>query len=161
MANPITTENIQHWMRTATSPADVFTNVTEAVKFDPAVDLQTYDPKYKDRLNQPSYVTGKKTTIEFEIDYFDDGDVVDFLVLNEDVINVETEIVRVYMMTAAESPATGYVAKLATFSMNQNPIDGAAGEVLKLTGTLAMTSDGWETGTFDPDTATFTPDAVS
>jgi hypothetical protein len=94
-----------------------------------------------------------------EIDLMDAGDLSTYLVANEDGINVETEIVRVYMFKPATTPATGYVAKRATFSMNQTPIDGAAGEVLKAKGTLSMTSDGWEAGTFDPDTATFTPAA--
>jgi len=159
MANPITTEKIQHWLLTG---VDEFTNVTEAIAFDPSVDLTTYDPSYKDRLNQPSYVTGKKTTVEAEIDLLDDGDLHAFLIDNEDNINVETEIVRVYMFDEVMAGETGtgtYRAKKAAFNMTLNPIDGAAGEVLKATGTFSMTSDGWTEGVFDPDTTTFTPDA--
>jgi hypothetical protein len=157
---PITTDQMQYWMKTGSS---AFTNVTEAVAFDPSTDLQTYDPTYKDRFNQPSFVIGKKTTIEFEIDLDKAGTLSAYLMDNEDGINVETEIIRVAMfdevMTGTPAEGTGtYRAKKATFSMNQNPIDGPAGEVLRATGTLAMTSGDWTLGVFDPETATFTPD---
>jgi hypothetical protein len=152
----LTTDKIQYWLKTG---ASTFTRVTEDSAFDPAVDLTTYDPSYKDRMNQPSYVTGKKTTVEFDIDLLEGGTLQDYLQANEDVVNVATELVRVKMYVPATTPAVGYVAKKAAFNMNVNPIDGSAGEALKATGTLAMTSDGWTSGTFDPDTATFTPDA--
>jgi hypothetical protein len=155
MAELITTDQIQYWMKT---DAD-FVRVTETNAFDPATDLTTYDPTYKDRVNQPSYVTGKKTTIEMDIDLIAPGDLQEWLLANEDEVNVPTEIVRVLMFKAATAPATGYVAKKAAFSLTQNPIDGSAGEAAKATGTLKMTSDGWTEGTFDPATATFTPAA--
>lgn len=149
----ITTDQIQYWLKTGL----VFVRVTEDNAFDPSTDLNTYDPTYKDRINQPSYVTGKKTTIELDIDLIDPGALQTWLMENEDAVNVPTEIVRVMMFKPATAPAIGFVAKKAAFSLTQNPIDGSAGEAAKATGTLLMTSDGWTAGTFDPQTATFTP----
>lgn len=212
----VMTEEIQYWMKTGTS---TFTKVSEDSAFDPSVDLQTYDPTYKDRINQPSYVTGKKTSIEMDVDMLESGAFQDFLLASEDVTNAETEIVRVMMFrpraatwaaTTAKTvglrvvggtniyectvagttgataptwpttgtvvdgtvtwkyirPATGYPtgiggyeAKKAAFNLNLNPLDGSAGEAIKATGTLTMTSDGWTPGSFDPATATWTPAA--
>lgn len=211
----LTTEKIQYWLKTG---ASTFTRVTEDSTFDPSSDLMTYDPSYKDRINQPSYVTGKKTTVEFEIDLIEGGTLQEYLLANEDATNVETDLVRVfeahpaypewsattayalgqhvigdgqlYVCTTAGTsgtaaptwPSSGtvvdgtvtwtyvssathlpvgtegtYEAKKATFLMNQDPIDGSAGEALRAKGKLSMTSDGWTDGTFGPDTATFTP----
>lgn len=152
MGDLVTTDQIQYWIKAG---AD-FVRVTENSAFDPSSDLSTYDPTYKDRVNQPSYVTGRKTTIEMDIDLVTPGTLQDWLLANEDVVNVETEVVRVMMFSPAV-PGPGYEAKKATFNLTQNPIDGSAGEAVKLTGTLSMTSDGWTVGVFDPDTATFTP----
>jgi hypothetical protein len=215
----ITTEKIQYWLKTGTS---TYTKVTEDVTFDPSSELNTYDPTYKDRVVQPSYVTGRKNTVEFEIDLIEGGVLHEFLLENEDVANVATEVVRVfeahpaYPEWAAETaytlgkrviadgklyecttagtsgataptwPGTGTVAdgtgdlvwtyvasasyfaigaegsfeaKKAAFVMTQNPVDGAAGEALRASGTLTMTDEAWTIGTFDPATATFTPEA--
>lgn len=152
MGDIVTTDQIQYWIKAG---AD-FVRVTENSAFDPSSDLSTYDPTYKDRINQPSYVTGKKTTIEMDIDLIDPGTLQDWLLANEDNVNVATEVVRVMMFKAAV-PGPGYEAKKADFNLTQNPVDGSAGEAVKLTGTLSMTSDGWAAGVFDPATATFTP----
>lgn len=214
MADLITIDKIQYFIKTGTSE---FTKITEANAFDPKVDISTYDPKYKDRVNQPSYVTGKKTTIEIDLDIIDPGALQSWLMGNEDTVNVPTEIVRVltfrpaypawvlstvkalgahiiaagklYECTTAGTTGTtepaswttttvtdgtvtwtyvgsatgypigtsGYAAKKAAFSLTQNPLDGSAGEAVKATGTLSMTSDGWMAGTFDTSTKTFTP----
>lgn len=211
----ITTDLMQYWLKTGTS---TFTQVTEDITFDPASDLTTYDPKYKDRVIQPSYVTGKKNTVEFEIDLIEAGVLAEYLRANEDETNVATEIVRVFMAypcypawiastaytlgdhvvadsklyectaagtsgaTAPTWPSSGtvtdgtvvwtyvgagshyptgtegsYEAKKAAFVMNQNPLDGTAGEALRASGTLTMTDTAWTEGTFAPATATFTP----
>lgn len=159
MAELITTDKIQYWMKTE---ASTFVRVTEDIVFDPADDKQRYNPTYKDRLNQPEYVTGHKVSIPFEIDLLTPGALQTYLLANEDELNVETEVIRVLMFqeVMAGEPLAGtgtYEAKKATFNMNQDPIDGSAGEAVRLTGTLNMTSDGWTAGTFDPETATFTP----
>lgn len=146
----------QYWLKTGES---TFTRVTEDSTFDPSTDQTTYDPSYKDRRNQPSYVTGQKTTVEFDIDMIEGGTLQSYLEANEHVPNVATELIRVKMYKPATAPAVGYEAHKAAFSMNMNPLDGPAGEALKATGTLSMTSDGWTKGTFDPETATFTPEA--
>lgn len=148
----LTTDKLQYWLKTG---ENAFTRVTEDSAFDPSVDTTTYDPSYKDRLNQPSYVTGKKTTVEFDIDLIDGGTLQEWFQANEDAINVPTELIRVKMYKPAQGG--GFAAKKAAFNMNCNPIDGSAGEALKATGTLSMTSDGWTEGTFDPETKTFTP----
>jgi hypothetical protein len=214
----ITAEKVQYWLKTGTS---TYTRVTEDSAFDPASDLTTYDPTYKDRVIQPSYVTGRKNTVEFEIDLLEGGVLHEFLLANEDVANVPTELIRVleahpaypawitatayalgdhiieadklYVCTTAGTsgaseptwPSTGtvtdgttlvwtyvsaaahlpigtegsYEAKKADFVMTQNPIDGAAGEAVRASGTLTMTSTSWTAGTFDPSTATFTPES--
>ena len=92
-----------------------------------------------------------------DIDLIDPGPLQTWLMDNEDAVNMPTEIVRVMMFKAATPPSTGFEAKRAAFTLTQNPIDGSAGEAARATGTLSMTSDGWTAGTFDPDTATFTP----
>lgn len=153
MLKLITPDQIQYWMRAGVP----LVRVTESNAFNPTTDLTTYDPTYKDRVNQPSYVTGKKTTIEMDIDLIDPGPLQTWLMENEDAVNVPTEIVRVMMFKAATPPSAGFEARRAEFTLTQNPIDGSAGEAARATGTLSMTSDGWTPGTFDPGTATFTP----
>ena len=213
----ITTEKVQYWLKTADA---TYTRVTEDSAFDPESDLNTYGPTYKDRVVQPEYVTGRKNTVEFEIDLLEGGTLHEFLIANEDVANVPTELIRVfeahpaypewaattvytagqhviadgklYIVTTAGTtgaaapvwPSSGtvedgtvtwtyvssashlpigtegtYEAKKAAFVMTQNPIDGAAGEAIRATGTLTMTDTAWIHGTFDPDTATFTPES--
>lgn len=154
MATLITTDQIQYWLRTG---ANTFVRVTEANAFDPSADISTYDPTYKDRMNQPSYVTGKKTTIEMDVDLITPGALQDWLLENEDKVNVVTDVVRVLMFKKATAPATGFLAKMAAFVLTQNPLDGSAGEAIRATGTLTMTAADWVVGTFDPATATFTP----
>lgn len=157
----VTTDQIQYWLECD----GAFVRVTENSAFDASNDLSTYSPTYKDRMNQTEYVTGRKTTIEMDIDLLSPGTLQEWLLDNEDEVNVETEVVRVFMFkeVMAGEPLAGtgtYRAKKAAFVLTQNPVDGAAGEAAKLTGTLTMTSDGWTPGVFDPETATFTPDAA-
>jgi hypothetical protein len=211
MTDLITTDQIQYWMECD----GVFVRVTEDNAFDPSTDLNTYDPKYKDRINQPSYVTGKKTTIDMDIDLVDPGVLQAWLLAHEDGVNVATRIARVMMFaqaaaawaathlqalgdeitdgvdiyvctqagtTGSTAPTwshtgsltdgtakwtyveplgitpigSGYAAKVADFTLTQKPVDGKAGEAARATGTLSMTSDGWASGTFDPETAEFT-----
>jgi|GEM_PF-3494799 len=213
MTNLITIDRIEYYLKAGAS----FIRVTEVNAFDPKVDVSTYEAQYKDRVNQPSYVTGKKTTVDLDIDIVDPGALQSWLMANEDVSNVPTEIVRVLRFrpahpawaasvvralgariiaggnlyecttagtTGATQPATwttttvtdgtvtwtyigsasgypigtsGFAAKKANFTLTQNPIDGGAGEAVRATGTLSMTSDGWTAGTFDTATRTFTP----
>lgn len=158
----LTTDRIQYWINIGTAETPEYARITEDPTFDPAVDLTTYSPSYKDRINQPEYVMGKKTTVEFAIDLIDGQDLQEWFQDNEHGVNVQTEIIRVKMFREVmdDDEGTGsYEAVRAAFSMNQNPIDGSAGEALQATGTLTMTSaEGWESGVFDPETATFTPD---
>lgn len=154
----VTTDKIQYYLKTD----ETFTRVSENSAFDPATDITTYDPSYKDRMNQPSFVTGKKTSVEFDIDIVEQQELQEWFIANEDAVNVPTEIVRVMMFrpvmdTVDPQMIVGYEAKKAAFNMTQNPLDGSAGEVIKTTGTLSMTSDGWTEGTFDVETNTFAP----
>jgi hypothetical protein len=159
----LTTDRIQYWINIGTIAEPEYVRVTEDPTFDPAVDLSNYAPSYKDRMNQPEYVTGKKTTVEFAIDLIDGQELQEWFQENEHGVNITAELIRVkmYKEVMDGETATGtYEAVRASFVMNQNPIDGAAGEALQATGTLTMTSaGGWEAGVFDPVNATFTPEA--
>lgn len=156
---PVFTNVLQYYMDTSDSAeTPVYTNVTEDTAFDPSSDITTYDPKYKDRINQPSYVSGKKTTIEMDIDIIKNQPFQVWLLKHEDDVNVPTSVVRVWM---DEETSGAYKAKMANFVMTEKPIDGPSGEALKATGTLTMTSDKWTEGTFNPTTKAFTPNVVT
>ena len=98
MADLITTDKIQYYLKTGDS---TYVRVTEDLVFDPADEPQTYAPSYKDRLNQPEYITGHKISIPFEIDMLDPGDLQEFLLANEDGTNIATEVIRVLMFRPA------------------------------------------------------------
>lgn len=156
MAKPTFTHEIQYYMDISDTDGKTpsYVQVTEDTDFNPSIDLTSYDPKYKDRINQPSYNTGKTTTVSMTVDIVENQDFQDWLLLHEDDINVPTSIVRAWVSGAD----TGKVkAKKADFAMTENPVDGASGEAARATGTLSMTSDGWVTGTFDLATKAFEP----
>lgn len=158
----VTTDRIQYYLKAG----DTFVRVSEDSAFDPKTDLSTYEPSYKDRMNQPSFVTGKKTSVEFDIDIVEEQALQEFFMAHEDDVNVPVDLVRVMMFRPVfdatdTTKVIGYEAKKAAFSMTQNPLDGSAGEVIKATGTLTMSSDGWTEGTFDIDTKSFAPAVVT
>jgi len=150
------TDKFQYWLKTG---ASVFTRVTENTVFDPSTNRKTYETNYKDRVNQSIHAISKTTTIAFDIDMLESGELQTYLEANEDVMNVATEVVRVSMHKPATLPAVGYEAKKAAFVMNQDPLDGDAADRLRARGELTMTDIEWTAGTFDPATATFTPEA--
>lgn len=156
----LTTDKRQWWLRTATTPSAVFTRVKRNTAFDPKVNRKTIETNHKDRINQSIYAISKTTTITFDIDLEEVADELQtYLEANEDVMNVATEVVCVLMNKPATAPAVGYMAKKAAFVMNQDPHDGDAADRQRARGELTMTDVAWTAGTFDPATATFTPEA--
>lgn len=91
----IGTDELQYFM--SFDAGTTFMQVTEDSEFEPATDLSTYDPTYKDRTNQPSFVTGVKTKVEFNIDIYDPSPLQAELIAKEDEINVPVDLVRVMM----------------------------------------------------------------
>lgn len=156
MSEPVWTYQIQYYIKTGESgtPAvPTYTLIDYDNSFNPTKDINFYEPTYKARQNQPKWATSVKTSIEFDIDIVESEALQTYFKDNEDILNVETEIVRVWAV--GTEPQAGYAAKKATFVMNQNPIDGEAGSAIHATGTLDMTSDGWTAGTFK--NGAFTP----
>ena len=151
------TDTYQYYLDTSDAETAVYTRVTEDSTFNPAVDQTTYSPSYKDRTVQPEYVTGTKVTVEFNIDVMGDQTLQDWMRTHEWDINVPTKLVRV---DTSKGTKGARPAIMAAFAMNENPIDGAAGEALKATGSLKMTDAGWTKGTFNEDSCSFTADAA-
>lgn len=134
--------------------------VTEDTQFDTSNDDSTYEPEYLDRKVQPTYVMGRKTTIEFEVDAVLPGDIQKALYEVEDELNVPvlyTRAVGVDFATGASLPATSLKAKQAEGVLTMNPISGEASGPAKLTGSVKITGD-WTYGTFDSSTNVFTAD---
>lgn len=128
-----------------------YVRVTDDEGFNLSNDDSTYSPKYKCNKTNPEYTTGRKTSIEMDIDIVEGQDLQEWFIDHEDDINVPTSVVRTW-----DFPDGTSVAKEAKFTMTLSPIDGEAEGVLKATGKLSMTSDGWTTGTFNKETAVFT-----
>lgn len=132
--------------------APKYVQVTDDEGFNPSNDDASYEPKYKCNKTNPKYVTGRKTTIEMDIDIVEGQELQEWLIKHEDDINVPTSVVRVWRFADGTS-----TAKEAKFAMTESPIDGDAEGSLKAKGTLSMTSDGWTDGTFDETAKTFVP----
>jgi hypothetical protein len=149
MASLITTDQIQYWMKLD----GVFVRVTENNAFDPSTDLETYDPKYKDRVNQPSYVTGKKTSIEMDIDLIDPGELQSWLIAHEDEVNVEVDIVRVFSFR----PAVPDWAATTAHTVGQRVIGSTNIYECTVAGTTGSSEPTWpSSGTVTDGTATWT-----
>ena len=150
---------LQHYLGfyTADTLGDML-RVTETTKAEMKTDNNEYSPKYLDRKNQPKYITGRTTTIEFELGAVLPGDVQAAIAKHEDDINVPC----MYMRTLDRDIATGVkcaadklIAKRATATMTPSPISGEAGDPAKLSCTVSLNGD-WEYGTYDPKTKKFT-----
>lgn len=135
--------------------APKYVRVTDDESFNPSNEDNKYSPKYKCNMTNPERITGRKTSIEFDIDIIADQGLQEWLIKHEDDINVPTSVVRVWGFPDGTS-----TAKKADFAMTESPIDGEAEGALKATGTLSMTSDGWTEGSFDENTGVFTPKAA-
>lgn len=140
---PMWTYEVKYFINTGTSSSKVWTFVDYDSTFDPSRDNETYEASYKARKTQPKWVTSSTFTIDFEIDIVDGEDLQTYFVNNEDNLNVETELLRVWPVAVSSG---SYPAKFATFSMNMDPLDGGAGEPVKAKGTLDMIDDGWTVG---------------
>lgn len=126
--------------------AGTLQRVTEDTSFNPSTDLKTYEPSYKDRVNQPVYTTGAKNSWEIDIDHVDGSAVQEFLYDIEDALNTETDLVRIDEFKP-DSASGGFKAKKCRVSITMNQIDAEAEGMVKHTGTATMISDGWEHGT--------------
>lgn len=137
---------------TASSPSWAFVDYDNA--FDPSADNEEYAPKWKARKTQPTFVTGRKYSIDFDIDLVEGSDIGDFMLENEDDVNVPVEVLRVW-----KTGSSPYKAKKAAFQMTESPIDGAANEPARATGTMTMLDDGWTNGTatLSGNTPSFSP----
>ena len=159
MSEPVWTHQVQYYIKTGetgSNPATpVYTLIDYDSSFNPSKDISYYEPEYKARENQPKWATSVKTSIDFDIDIVENETLQEWFKTNEDVLNVETEVIRVWE-TASSEPTAGYPAKKAAFVMNCNPLDGDAGSAVHATGTLEMTSNGWTAGTFKTSNGTFT-----
>jgi len=153
MAGIQLTDVFQYYLDISDSTTAAYERVTEDSSFDPSSEQTTYSPSYKDRHVQPEYVTGKKITVDFEIDIMEDQSLQDWFKTHEWDDNVATKLVRV---DTSGGTGTARPAIMAAFTMNQSPIDGAAGEALKAKGTLKMTDAAWTVGTFNETTKAFT-----
>lgn len=132
--------------------------VTEDTTFEASNDDNAYEPEYLDRKVQPSYVMGRKTTIEFEIDAVLPGDIQAKLYEVEDDLNVPvlyTRTVGVDFATGEALAETALAAKQAHGTLTMNPISGEASGPAKLTGTLTLTEE-YTKGTFNATTKAFT-----
>lgn len=151
----IYTEAIQHYFK-AVVGGTAFENIADVIAFDWEADIGTYEPEYKNTPARPTYETSRKINVEYEIDYNEGADFPDFLFANEDARNLEIELVRVSTHKAVLGLCP---AKKANFTLMPNPTDGAAGEPLRNTGSMTMSSAGWTYGTFDLATQTFTEES--
>lgn len=143
------------WFYSATGGTPTFAQVAGYTAFDGSADISNYEPEYKDTRSMPSYPINKREQIEFEVDYDDAGSFTSFLDTMED--NLDAQVILVKVKAWGTAP---YEAKQGTFSISLNPLDGAAGEALRHTGTLTLIGE-WTTGTFDTSTKAFTADVES
>ena len=139
------------------SEADTLLRITEDTAFDPKVDLETYDPKYKDRTVQPSNVLGEKATYDYDIDHNVGSPMQEALYAIEDERNVPGKVMRVDMF---KKQGEGFAAKMSDCSWTPNPIDAKPGEPINHTGICTRTGAwifGIATLSADMATATFVP----
>lgn len=153
---PTWTYEVRYYLDTSASSTPSWVLVDYDTAFDPTRDNEEYEASYKARRTQPKWVTSQSFEIEFDIDIVENQTLQDWFIAHEDDANHPTKVLRVW--PAASAP---YPAKMAVFSMNENPLDGGAGEPIKATGTLSMVDDGWTVGTvsFAGSVPTFTPTA--
>lgn len=143
---------------------DVLHRVTEDTSWNPSSDPKTYEPSYKDRINQPKYNTGSSTSYEIDIDHVAGNPVQEFLYSIEDKPNtvvpmVRADIFKPQTMSVDSEEVKGYAAKKCDISISMNPIDAEAEGAVHHTGTADMASDGWVYGvavfSVDRKTCTF------
>lgn len=131
-----------------------FVRVTDDESFNPDTDDAKYSPKYKCNKTNPEYNMSRKVTIDYDIDFVEGQELQAWFLKHEDDMNVPTRLVRNWIFADGTSHA-----KMAEFSCTGKPIDGEPESALKAKGTMVMTSEGWEHGTFDPTSMAFAPKA--
>jgi hypothetical protein len=150
MADMIPTAEMEYWLKTGVS---TYTKLENLKDFSPKADKQTYERKYKDRVNTTEVVTGTKYQFEAEVELEESGVLHDFLESHEDMLNVATEIIRVKKFR----PALPAWATILAYALGARII--AAGKVYECTvaGTSGVTAPIWPaTGTVVDATVTWT-----
>ena len=143
-AAPMWTYEMKYFINTSSTSTPVWTFVDYDSSFDPSRDNDEYEASYKARKTQPKWVTSQSFNIEFDIDIVANETLQAWFIEHEDDTNVPTDILRVWPIEVSSGT---YPAKMAAFNMTENPLDGAAGEPVKATGTMSMIDDGWTVGT--------------
>lgn len=135
----------------------VIVEVTNLLSWEFDGDEKKYEPEYINRRTSPSYVLGKTASISYEKDMYRNNPLDEFLAAHED----DTDIpVRVFRVRTWEGTPEARGAKMARFSLTPSQLDkNAAGEPVKLKGTLSMTDEAWTDGTFNTATPAFTATA--
>ena len=150
---------VQHYLEfQGTNGWDTPVRVTEDSTFSTTNDDQTYEPSYLDRKIQPTFIMGRKVSIEFEVDAVLPGDIQAKLAACEDELNVPVRYTRtlaVDMETGEALASTARAAKRAEGVLTMKPFSGDAGSPVKLGGTVKLMSE-YEYGTFNSSTSAFT-----
>lgn len=149
---------MQHWLEFKEGGAwGDPVRVTEDPTFDTENDDKSYEPEYLDRKVQPTWTMSRKTSLKFEVDAVLPGDIQARLASCEDEINVPVRYTRtlaVDLQTGNALPSTALAAKRAEGTLTMDPIKGGAGDPMKLSGTINLTTD-YEYGTFNGTTKAF------
>lgn len=118
-------------------------NITNLLSWEFDDDENAYEPDYIDTRYKKKFVLESTATIEYEKDMYTNNTLDDFLMQNEDNVNLPVTILRYYSWDEDN------YAKKADFYLNPSQLDkNSSGEPVKLTGTLTMADDGWTHGTY-------------
>ncbi len=143
---------LQYWLIFAEGGAMKVEETTERAL---EAEANDYEPEYLDMKFPPKYRLSTKRTFTFTKDLTIPEELSKKLVELEDAENTPVTLVRTLnydVVTGEAAPATARKAKKATGVLNLDPISD--GDVLQLSGTVALTSD-WEAGTFNETTKAF------
>lgn len=153
---PVASYQIQHWLK---FEDDSYLQVTELKTADAERSANTYEPEYIDKQVQPKYNLGRTDEISFEVDAFGPDGAQKKFAAHEDDQDVAVEYVRTCaydFSKGAAAPANALVAKHAAALLNMNVMSQSASSPATMSGTITISSE-YDYGTFDPETATFTP----
>ena len=153
---PVASYQIQHWLKFADG---TYLQVTELKTADSERSASTYEPEYIDKQVQPKYNLGRTDEISFEVDAFGPDGAQKEFAAHEDDQDVAVEYVRTCAWDFANgkaTPANALVAKHAGATLNMNPMSQSASSPATMSGTITISTE-YDYGTFDPETATYTP----
>lgn len=153
---PVASYQIQHWVKFEDG---TYLQVTELKTADAERSANTYEPEYIDKQVQPKYNLGRTDEISFEVDAFGPDGAQKEFAAHEDDQDVAVEYVRTCaydFSKGSAAPANALVAKHAAALLNMNVMSQSASSPATMSGTITISSE-YDYGTFDPETATFTP----